>query len=130
MRCKILTLSVLAELLFLNFKISLMKNTIKVALGFAAGGALILLNQLRKRKQRQENQFMAPDGNKYSKNEMYRSAEGEIFRNGKKLHFETPQLLVNANNKIDARLARIVQSNDQNPNIRNVNYHKRGVRHH
>ncbi len=130
MRCKILTLSVLAELLFLNFKISLMKNTIKVALGFAAGGALILLNQLRKRKQRQENQFMAPDGNKYSKNEMYRSAEGEIFRNGKKLHFETPQLLVNANNKIDARLARIVQSNDQNPNSRNVNYHKRGVRHH
>lgn len=107
-----------------------MKNTIKVALGFAAGGALILLNQLRKRKQRQENQFMAPDGNKYSKNEMYRSAEGEIFRNGKKLHFETPQLLVNANNKIDARLAKIVQFNDQNLNNRNVTYHKRGVRHH
>lgn len=107
-----------------------MKNTIKMALGFAAGGALILLNQLRKRKQKEQNKFMAPDGNKYLKNEMYRSAEGEIFRNGKKLYFETPQLLVNANNKIDARLARIVQSNDQNPNSRNVNYHKRGVRHH
>lgn len=107
-----------------------MKNTIKVALGFAAGGALILLNQLRKRKQKEQNKFMAPDGNKYLKNEMYRSAEGEIFKNGKKLHFETPKHLNDANNKIDARLAKNVQFNDQNPNSRNVTYHKRGVRHH
>lgn len=107
-----------------------MKNTIKVALGFAAGGALILLNQLRKRKQKEQNKFMAPDGNKYLKNEMYRNAEGEIFKNGKKLHFETPKHLDDANHKIDARLARNVQFNDQNPNSRNVTYHKRGVRHH
>ena len=44
-----------------------MKNTIKVALGFAAGGALILLNQLRKKKKKEQNKFMAPDGNKYLK---------------------------------------------------------------
>ncbi|WP_379965421.1 hypothetical protein [Epilithonimonas sp. UC225_85] len=106
-----------------------MKNTIKVALGFAAGGALILLNELRKRKKKKENKFMAPDGNKYRKNEMYRSAEGEIFKNGKKLHFETPQHLSDANNKIDARFANNGKQNTQAPNS-NVTYHQRGVRHH
>ena len=107
-----------------------MKNTIKVALGFAAGGALILLNQLRKKKKKEQNKFMAPDGNKYLKNEMYRNAEGEIFKNGKKLHFETPKHLTDANNKIDARTSKNFQMNDQNHNNRNVIYHKRGVRHH
>ena len=107
-----------------------MKNTIKVALGFAAGGALILLNQLRKKKQRQDKQFMAPDGNKYLKNEMYRNAEGEIFKNGKKMHFDTPKHLTDANSKIDARLAKNVNVNAQNQIGRNVTYHKRGVRHH
>lgn len=107
-----------------------MKNTIKVALGFAAGGALILLNQLRKKRKKEQNKFMAPDGNKYLKNEMYRNADGEIFKNGKKLHFETPQLLVNANNKIDALISKKFQSNDQNASNRNVTYHKRGIRHH
>jgi cytochrome c len=107
-----------------------MKNTIKVALGFAAGGALILLNELRKRKKMQKNNFVAPDGNEYQKDRMYRNAEGEIFRNGRKLHFETPQHLVEANHKIDSNLARNSHLNDQNPINRNVNYHKRGVRHH
>lgn len=107
-----------------------MKNTIKVALGFAAGGALILLNQLRKRKQAKDRQFMAPDGNKYLKNEMYRNAEGDIFKNGKKLNFETPKHLNDANNKIDARAAKNHQFNDKNSANRNVTYHKRGVRHH
>lgn len=106
-----------------------MKNTIKVALGFAAGGALILLNQLRKKRQKEQNKFMAPDGNKYLKNEMYRNAEGEIFKNGKKLNFETPKHLSDANNKIDARLSRNVQFNQGSPN-RNVTYHKKGIRHH
>lgn len=107
-----------------------MKNTIKVALGFAAGSALILLNQLRKRKQKEQNKFMAPDGNKYLKNEMYRSAEGEIFKNGKKLNFDTPQLLANANQKIDARISKNFQYNDPKESNRNVTYHKKGIRHH
>ena len=51
-----------------------MKNTIKVALGFAAGGALILLNQLRKKRKKQNEKFTAPDGHKYIKNEMYRNS--------------------------------------------------------
>ncbi|MDP9954418.1 cytochrome c [Epilithonimonas hungarica] len=107
-----------------------MKNTIKVALGFAAGGALILMNELRKKKKRQSNSFIAPDGNRYQKDEMYRNAEGEIFKNGRKLHFETPKLLVEANNKIDFNLNKNAHLNNQNPIDRNVNYHKRGVRHH
>jgi len=107
-----------------------MKNSIKVALGFAAGGALILLTQLRKKKQKENSQYMAPDGNKYLKNEMYRSADGEIFKNGKKVHFETPRHLSEANSKIDSRMAKNARMNDQNPNSRNVSYHQRGVRHH
>ena len=106
-----------------------MKNIIKVALGFAAGGAFILLNQLRKKKKKQQNKFTAPDGNKYLRTEMYRNAEGEIFKNGKKLNFETPQHLSDANNKIDARFADKGLQNTPIPN-RNVTYHQRGVRHH
>lgn len=105
-----------------------MKNTIKVALGFAAGGALILLSQLRKKKQKQNHKFTAPDGNQYLKDEMYRNSEGEIFKNGKKLNFETPQHLTDANNKIDARLNNS-KFNNQNPNPRNISYHKTGTRH-
>lgn len=107
-----------------------MKNTIKVALGFAVGGSLILLNELRKRKKKKEYNFIAPDGNEYQKDEMYRNAEGEIFHNGRKLHFETPNLLIEANNRIDSNLNKNIHLNIQNPIDRNVNYHKRGVRHH
>ncbi|PZU90207.1 MAG: hypothetical protein DI529_03260 [Chryseobacterium sp.] len=107
-----------------------MKNTIKVALGFAAAGTLVLLNELRKKNKKQGNSFIAPDGNKYQKDEMYRNAEGEIFKNGRKLHFRTPELLNDANNKIDSHLNNKAYINNQNPIDRNVNYHNRGVRHH
>ncbi len=105
-----------------------MKNTMKVALGFALGGSLILLNELRKKKK--EYDFIAPDGNEYQNDEMYRNAEGEIFKNGGKLHFETPNILVEANDRIGSHLNKNTYLNNQNPIERNVNYHKRGVRHH
>ena len=106
-----------------------MKNTRKVALGFAAGGALILLNQLRKKRKKQNEKFTAPDGHKYIKNEMYRNSEGEIFKNGKKLNFETPQHLTDANNKIDSRINQNLSPKNQSPVSRNVTYHKTGTRH-
>ena len=105
-----------------------MKNSIKVALGFAVGGGLILLSQLRQRKKKQIEKFTAPDGHQYLKNEMYRTAEGEIFKNGNKMHFETPPHLTDANNKIDAR-HNGSKINNQNPVNRNVSYHKTGTRH-
>ena len=78
-----------------------MKNTIKVALGFAAGGALILLNQLRKKRKKQNEKFTAPDGHKYIKNEMYRNSEGEIFKNGKKLNTVAVKAIDRLSNESD-----------------------------
>ena len=78
-----------------------MKNTIKVALGFAAGGALILLNQLRKKRKKQNEKFTAPDGHKYIKNEMYRNSEGDIFKNGKKLNTVAVKAIDRLSNESD-----------------------------
>lgn len=105
-----------------------MKNSIKVALGFAVGGGLILLSQLRQRKKKQIEKFTAPDGHQYLKNQMYRTAEGDIFKNGNKMHFETPQHLTDANNKIDAHLNN-QKINNQNTVSKSVLYHKTGTRH-
>ena len=60
---------------------------------------------------------------------MYRNSEGEIFKNGKKLNFETPQHLTDANNKIDSRINQNLSPKNQSPVSRNVTYHKTGTRH-
>jgi len=106
-----------------------MKNTIKVALGFAVGGVLILLNQLSKKKT-ESKKFITSEGNQYPKDQMYRNSQGDIFKNGKKLHFAIPQLLSEANNKVEAHIAKNARSKDQISYSRNFDYHKKGIRHH
>ena len=106
-----------------------MNNKIKIALAVMAGGSLILLNQLRKR--RKSKRFTAPDGNSYLKDQIYRTAEGELYKNGKPLHFNTLQSeqdnhqYINYDNKINDK-----PKNYDASNIKNVEYHQRGVRHH
>lgn len=107
-----------------------MKNSLKIALGIAAGGALVLLARKRKLS-RDRNTFIAPDGKSYRENEMYRTSEGDIYKNGKLMHFETPELSAAANAKIDSNLYRKNSGKENNQSLsHNVTYHKRGVRHH
>ncbi|GGG56435.1 hypothetical protein [Epilithonimonas arachidiradicis] len=106
-----------------------MKNSVKVALGFLAGGSLILAGQIIRNKKDKRKIFTAPDGNSYKENEMYRNSQGEIFKNGKQLHFETPEIPSQVNHHIDMpHNHNSVRDNHSLP--KNVNYHQKGVRHH
>lgn len=107
-----------------------MNNNVKIALGIIAGGSLVLATQLLKSKKIKEKVFTAPDGNSYKENQMYRSARGEIFQNGKKLHFETPELLAEANQSLDSNYGNDNFSRANQDIPRNINYHQKGVRHH
>ena len=51
-----------------------MKNTVKLALGLAAGSALVMWNQRRKKSPQNVKTFTAPDISEYQGNQMYRNA--------------------------------------------------------
>lgn len=107
-----------------------MNNNVKIALGIIAGGSLVLATQLLKSKKTNKKVFTAPDGNSYKENQMYRNAHGEIFQNGKQLHFETPELLAEANQSLDSNYGNDNFSRSHQAVSRNINYHQKGVRHH
>jgi len=106
-----------------------MNNNVKIALGIIAGGSLVLATQLLKSKKKNKI-FTAPDGNSYKENQMYRTAHGEIFQNGKQLHFETPGLLAEAYQSLDSNYGNDKSSRNNQSIPRNINYHQKGVRHH
>ena len=106
-----------------------MNNNVKIALGIIVGGSLVLATQLLKSKKKNKI-FTAPDGNSYTENQMYRTAHGEIFQNGKQLHFETPGLLAEANQSLDSNYGNVNFSRSNQAVTRNTNYHQKGVRHH
>ena len=57
-----------------------MKSSVKTALGFLAGGSLLIAaGIIRKAIKNRSQTYKAPDGNTYHENEMYRNSEGEIF---------------------------------------------------
>ena len=106
-----------------------MKSSVKTAVGFLAGGSLLIAaGIIRKAIKNRSQTYKAPDGNTYHENEMYRNSEGEIFQNGKKLHFDTPELLSQAHHHIDSQINS--KFNHKNFNPRQVNYHQKGKRHH
>ncbi len=106
-----------------------MKNSVKVVLGFLAGGTLILAGQIIRNKRNKEKLFTAPDGNSYKENEMYRNSQGEIFKNGKQIHFETQELLSQANHHIDTYQNQ-TKATQGSQYFKNAYYHHKGVRHH
>ncbi|MDQ1162479.1 hypothetical protein QE422_002847 [Chryseobacterium sp. SORGH_AS 447] len=105
-----------------------MNNKIKVALGLIAGGSLIYFGL--KKKNGKVKTFTAPDGNTYGENQLYRTFDNKLFKNGKEVHFNTPESegkgtsssQYEANNE---KLTKNYQAGNQN-----VNYHQKGVRHH
>jgi len=106
-----------------------MNNKIKVALAFVAGGTLLLLNQRRKRLSQKIKTFTTPEGNTYKENEIYTSAEGKSYRNGKVVHFdhlefEDTHTTNPFNHQHDDKFSKNYQTKPQN-----VDYHQRGKRH-
>ena len=100
-----------------------MKNSVKIALGIVAGGVLVFLNQKRKGRNNKNHKFTAPDGN-----QMYRTAEGEVFKNGRKVHFETPENALPTHNHVETNLKNQQLNNNHNSN-QQVSYHQKGDRH-
>lgn len=119
----------MANVLIVNHKILFMKNSLKVALGIMTGGVLIFLNYKRKQRGNNKRVFTAPDGNQYKENQMYRTATGEIYKNGKKVRTELPKDSFKNQSKVDSHF------NNQNLNENfslpknEVSYHQRGDRH-
>lgn len=105
-----------------------MKNSVKIALGIVAGGVLVFLNQKRKGRNNKNHKFTAPDGNQYGENQMYRTAEGEVFKNGKKIRLETPENILSTHNHIDASFNNQHLNDHYNSN-QQVSYHQKGTRH-
>lgn len=105
-----------------------MNSTVKIALALAAGSSLLYLGLRKKNKKRET--FVAPDGNTYEQDQIYRTYDNKLFKNGKEFHFNTPEsqhessLSGNQYSKM---------SDHQNQNYQTVNkevtYHQKGIRH-
>lgn len=106
-----------------------MKNSVKIALGIAAGGILVYFNKRRKQQKNEENIFTAPDGNQYKRDQIYLTAQGEAFKNGKKMRLETPENSSQQQHRVDTNF----NSQQLNENYdfpqHEVSYHQRGDRH-
>ncbi|KFF01046.1 hypothetical protein IX39_10625 [Chryseobacterium formosense] len=106
-----------------------MKNAIKVALGIVAGGSLVYLAKKIKQRKEKENLFTAPDGNTYKENQTYRTADGEVFKNGKKVHIQVPTDSGNHQNRVDPGFNNQHLNEKANLPKPEVAYHQRGDRH-
>jgi hypothetical protein len=106
-----------------------MKNTVKIALGLVAGGSLIFLGL--KRKNKKLKTFTAPDGNTYQENQTYRTFDNQLYKNGKKISFITPEseqkshLSSNHYDENNDMISKKYQAVNKD-----VNYHQKGIRHH
>jgi hypothetical protein len=105
-----------------------MNNKIKIALGLIAGGALIYLGRRIKNKGSKSKTFTGEDGNTYKENEMYFTSDGKVYKNGKLLHFKTPETNEDTALKTNFKQEKIPKNYEAQP--KNVDYHQRGVRHH
>ncbi|WP_415328450.1 hypothetical protein [Chryseobacterium sp. MMS23-Vi53] len=105
-----------------------MNHKIKIALALITGGTLIYLSRKIKSKDSKLRTFTAEDGNTYQENEMYFTADGKVFKNGKQVHFKTPESNENINTKTNFKFDSVPQNYDSQP--KNVEYHQKGIRHH
>lgn len=106
-----------------------MNNKVKTALAVIAGGTLILA-MVKRRKREKLKTFVAPDGNTYKENQIYRTFDDQIYKNGKKIHFntlDTEQVNDSSSPYFEKRNENFSTKN-QNVN-KEVSYHNRGNRH-
>lgn len=105
-----------------------MNKTVKIALAIAAGGSLLYLG-LRK-KGKKKNLYLAPDGNTYKENQIYRTYDNKLYKNGKEFHYNLPEEnhdLLNTNSAYNkaSNSVHISYKNHQ----KNPSYHHKGLRH-
>ncbi|MCS3869550.1 hypothetical protein J3D55_002466 [Chryseobacterium ginsenosidimutans] len=106
-----------------------MNNKVKVALAVIAGGTLILAG-LRRKKREKLKTFTAPDGNTYKENQIYRTFDNKLYKNGRPIHFETPETEPenhSSNNYYNGNTGNF-SKNNLNHN-KNASYHQKGSRH-
>lgn len=105
-----------------------MNNIVKIALALAAGSSLLYLG-LRK-KSKKINLYIAPDGNIYKENQIYKSYDNKFYKNGKEFHYKIPDLSdtpyeIDTNyNTMTAPLHVSYKVHHRNPV-----YHHKGLRH-
>ncbi|MDQ1096843.1 MULTISPECIES: hypothetical protein [Chryseobacterium] len=107
-----------------------MNNTLKITLGLIAGGTLVYLAG-KKKKAEATKVFTAPDGNTYGENQVYRTIDNKMYRNGKEIHYGHPEPEQNTG----SATKHYTENGDQIPKNyqaanKNTNYHQKGVRHH
>ena len=104
-----------------------MNNNIKIALALITGGTLVYLSRKIKNRRSKTATFTASDGNTYKKDEMYFTSDGKVYKNGKRLHFKTPDIN-ETTSKTNFKHETPLQNYDAQP--KNVEYHQKGIRHH
>lgn len=105
-----------------------MNNKVKIALGLL-GGSLLLLALRRKNKKLKT--FIAPDGNTYKENQMYRTYDDKLYKNGKQIHFSTPETgQPSYTPPIPHDEAKTVIPKNYQSGNKDVTYHQKGIRHH
>ncbi|SEV97533.1 hypothetical protein SAMN05421841_0443 [Chryseobacterium wanjuense] len=92
------------------------------------GGALVYLGRKIKNRKNDSEVFVGEDGNTYKKDEMYFTSDGKVYKNGKELHFKTPETDNVTDSKSNFKNESIPKNYDAQP--KNVEYHHKGVRHH
>lgn len=101
----------------------------KIALALAAGAAAATIYRRRKRLRNEMEKFTAPDGGKYGKDQTYRSSDGDLYRNGHKLHTDRGHIAPHDHHAPDHHQHDESRFNHQQNVNHNVAYHPRGNRH-
>ncbi|WP_042722640.1 hypothetical protein [Flavobacterium sp. B17] len=106
-----------------------MNSKIKIALALIGAGALVAWG-IKRKKNGKVKTFTAPDGNTYQENQIYRTFDNKLYKNGKQIHFETPAMEQNksSNHAFDEH-SNTIPKNYESVN-QNITYHQKGVRHH
>lgn len=105
-----------------------MNSKIKIALALITGGTLMYLGRKMKNNSHEPKTLTGEDGNTYQENETYFTSDGKVYRNGKQLHFKTPEMNAETSPKINFKSDSIPENYNAQP--KNVDYHHKGVRHH
>ncbi|MFP8894715.1 hypothetical protein [Chryseobacterium sp. EZn1] len=104
-----------------------MNNIVKITLALAAGSSLLYMG-LRK-KGKKSKVYLAPDGNTYKENQIYRTYDNKLYKNGKEFHYPMPQLEDDQSfNKNYSTVTDTVYSHYKTDH-KSTQYHHKGVRH-
>jgi len=106
-----------------------MNNKIKIALALIGAGSVVAW-RMNRRKNGKHKTFTAPDGNTYQENQIYRTFDNKLYKNGKEIHFETPSTDQDSSVNHPFEIQADNLSKNYNMVNKDISYHQKGVRHH